>query len=314
MKIVFFGLGSIGRRHAKLILENFSHEIFAFRSNKLSRPNDMGIPEIHSWEKLKNLSPDVAFITNPTYLHIKTAIKCAKLGINLFIEKPIDCKIDKLNELRKIVEKKKLSTYIAYVLRFHPIIEQIKKKLINKKLIHARILTSSFLPAWRPNKHYSEVYSANKRKGGGVILDLSHEIDYCQYLFGDILKMQGIFGKISNLNIKSEDYADIILRCKKGIINLHLNFFSRNTERKIVIDFKDSNYIKADLEKSILIIGKDGKEKKYKYKVDLNDVFLIQLKYFFKNLKNRKMMNNLMDADRLFRKIITFKAEGHYKK
>ena len=32
--------------------------------------------------------------------------------------------------------------------------------------------------------NYLKSYSASKSKGGGVLLDLSHEIDYINWLFG----------------------------------------------------------------------------------------------------------------------------------
>ena len=88
MKVVIFGLGSIGRRQARLLLDNFRHELFAFRSNEGIAPNDLGIKEIYNWEEVEKLNPEVAFITNPTFLHLETALKCAKLGMHLFIEKP----------------------------------------------------------------------------------------------------------------------------------------------------------------------------------------------------------------------------------
>lgn len=307
MKIIFFGLGSIGQRHARLLLKNFKHTLFAYRTYKGNKTNEIGIRQLYSWEEIKRLSPDIAFITNPTFLHIKTAIECAKLGMNLFIEKPIDCNNKGLDELIGLVRKKRLITYVAYCMRFHPVIKQMRKYLINKNSLHCRIVTSSYLPSWRPGQDYRDVYSARRDKGGGVILDLSHELDYSSYLFGDILKMQGIYGRLSTLEIDSEDFADIIMRCKKGVISLHLDIFSKNVERKIRIDFKDSDYIEGDLLKNRLSVHKNGTLREYKYNLKRDDIYLEQLKYFFKNFRNPRMMNNLIDASKLFKKIIVFK-------
>src|SRR5437660_1398185 len=106
MKIIFFGLGSIGQRHAKILLKNYQHDLFAFRSGK-SKKNDLGIKELRSWGDVEKVKPDVAFITNPTSLHIKTAIKLASLNCKLFIEKPIDSQVDELEKLIKLVKTKK---------------------------------------------------------------------------------------------------------------------------------------------------------------------------------------------------------------
>lgn len=307
LKIVFFGLGSIGKRHALLILKNFKHEIFAFRS-KSKKSNNLGIKELYSWKQVSNIDADVAFITNPTYMHIDTAIKCAKLGMNLFIEKPIDCSDKKLNRLANLIKTKHVNAYIAYCLRFHPIIKALKKYLSKSDCVHANIIVSSHLPLWRKGKDYRNTYSASASRGGGVILDLSHEIDYIQYLFGDIRYMKGVYGKISKLEVNCEDYADIIIGCKKAVVNLHMNFFSMSNERSIHIDFDNSRFLKADLVHNTLLVNMNGKNKIYRYNTKKNDVYLSQLVYFFRNFKNINIMNNFSEAAKLFKKIIDFKS------
>ena len=51
------------------------------------------------------------------------------------------------------------------------------------------------------NRNYKLSYSSSKNKGGGALLDLSHELDYVQWLFGKISKIEyAKVKKISNLN------------------------------------------------------------------------------------------------------------------
>jgi predicted dehydrogenase len=175
------------------------------------------------------------------------------------------------------------------------------------KFCHCRIVTSSYLPDWRPGSNYAGLYSASAAKGGGAILDLSHEIDYVKYIFGNISDMNGAYGKVSNLQIDAEDFSDMIIKCPKAIINLHLNFFSKNLERKIVIDFSDSSYLEGDLINNRLSVYSANKIKHYRYSTSRNEVYLRQLAYFFKNINNKKIMNNLIEAGSLFEKILTFK-------
>lgn len=309
MKIIFFGLGSIGQRHIKLLQKNFSHTIFVYRSTKKSKVNNLGIKELYSWQAAERLAPDVAFITNPTSLHIETAIKCAELGMNLFIEKPLCSDTRGLDKLIGLVKEKKLTTYVAYCMRFHPLIKHIQKYIKNKQTMHCNIITSSYLPSWRSRQDYRESYSAHKKQGGGVILDLSHEIDYSFYLFGDIIKMKGSYGKISDLSIDTEDYADILIKCKRATINMHLNFFSRNKERKISIDFADSSYVKADFIENSWTVYEKGNLKKCKYYLHPDEVYLNQLTYFFQNYENKRMMNNILEAAKLLKSILIFKKQ-----
>ena len=89
MNILIIGLGSIGQRHMLILHENFQPELFVLRSSHQGAPNQLGIKELYSWEEVARIKPEVAFITNPTYLHIETALQCARLGTHLFIEKPL---------------------------------------------------------------------------------------------------------------------------------------------------------------------------------------------------------------------------------
>jgi hypothetical protein len=109
------------------------------------------------------------------------------------------------------------------------------------------------------------------------------------------------------LQIDAEDFSDMIIKCPKGIINLHLNFFSKKLERKIVIDFSDSSYLEGDLINNRLSVCSTNKIKHYQYNISRNDIYLKQLAYFFKNINNKEMMNNLIEASSLFKKILTFK-------
>ena len=89
------------------------------------------------------------------------------------------------------------------------------------------------------NIDYFNSYSSSKKRGGGVLLDLSHEIDYLQWLFGKVNKIEyKKIKKISNLKIKSEDVAQVIIKIENINFYLNLTYFSRFEERRIIIDSK----------------------------------------------------------------------------
>lgn len=304
MKIIIFGLGSIGQTHARLLSESCEHNLFAFRSNRLNKPNQMGIKELYSWEEVKELSPDVAFIANPTFLHTETAINCAKLGINLFIEKPLSHSLENIDLLESICQQKKLTCYTAYCLRFHPLIKKIGELVKSKHIYHVRVACSSYLPQWRPNQDFKKGYSVSAEKGGGVMLDLSHEFDYIQYLFGKIESVKGIRARASNLTIDAEDLADLLLVLEEGIhVNLHLNFLSRLEERTIKVDF-ERGYLTGDLITGRMDYLYDGKTQSFKFDIRRDEYLKQQTRYFFDNLGNPSIMNNLEEAKGLLSKIL----------
>lgn len=314
LKVVFFGLGSIGKKHARIIMDKYNFELNAYRTGKGQEKNDLKINEIYSLDDVFSINPDVAFITNPTCLHAETALKCAKRNINLFIEKPISHSLENIDVLENEIKKRKLFTYVAYNMRFHPVIENLKKMISNKENpVNFEVKCSSYLPDWRPNQDYSKSYSAKKEQGGGVILDLSHEFDYISWLFGDIEKIEGHFDKVSNLKIDSEDVLDAQIKCSSDIEGkLHLDYFSRDEERKIQI-YYDNEYLEGDLIKNtIKVVDKDDKEKINKYQNTTNETYNKQIDYFFKQyfVKNHNLMNNFLEASKTFKKIMGFKKEN----
>jgi len=313
LKLLFFGLGSIGKKHISIIKDNFDFEIFAYRTNKGQEKNGFKINEFYNLDEAFSIKPDIAFITNPTHLHIETSLECVKRNIDLFIEKPISNSLGKTDELDKKIKKRKLFSYIAYNMRFHPVISNLLKMLENKeKPIYFRAVCCSYLPNWRPSQNYSKSYSAKKEFGGGVILDLSHEFDYIDWIFGGIKKIDGFYGKVSDLKINSEDILNAQILCKSGIKgDLHLDYFSHKSERKIQIYYKNE-YIEGDMIKNTINILKDKKIKTINYTCDKDFTYKKQIQYFFKNYQkgNYNIMNNYSEALKLFKKIMEFKKKN----
>jgi len=309
LNILICGLGSIGKRHARLLREHFPHQLFALRTYLGQEKNDLRIPELLSWEEVDRHSFDAAFITNPTYLHIATALECASRRMHLFVEKPIDCKREGLDDLLRTVKTYGLATYVAYPLRFDPVIREAKKILEGQKILHARALCASYLPEWRSGQDHLKNYSAFRNQGGGVILDLSHEIDYAAFLFGEIRDLRGIFGKVSSVTVDSEDFADMTIFHDSSVTNVHLNYFSRYPRREIFVDTEELT-LRADILNHKLEITKDGRTRTQHFSVQRDDMYLSQLKYFFDHLDNTAMENDLSSAGKLFEKILTLKERN----
>jgi len=303
VKVIFFGLGSIGQRQARILLENFEHELFAFRSGAAEKPNQLGIKELYKWEEVEKLGPEIAFITNPTNLHIPTALRCAALGMHLFIEKPLSHTLQDIPFLTSVCQKKGLTCYTAYGLRFHPVIKAMKERIKGRKVYQARVVCSSYLPDWRSGRSSESTYSAYKDQGGGVLLDLSHEFDYIQHLFGEIGSMQGRFGRISSVTKDSEDFADVLLETVfKTKVNLHLDFLSLYAERRIVMDL-ENGYLVGDLIQNQI----EEKAGVQKFSSGRDDYLKEQLRYFFEHLGEPAIMNNIQEAGQLLGKVLELK-------
>ena len=167
--------------------------------------------------------------------------------------------------------------YVGYNLRFHPMLNKIKTVCEGKDIWTMNVFCGSFLPDWRPDRDYRESYSAKKESGGGVLLDLSHELDYIQWLAGPLEIDYVVNGKISNLAITSDDYFSFSGRGQYDTyININLNYFTRKPIRRIIIDGQDIS-IQADLIENNLNIIEDGKELHFSWSDhNINDTYEAQ--------------------------------------
>jgi len=122
------------------------------------------------------------------------------------------------------------------------------------------------LPLWRKNIDYSQSYSAFPNKGGGVLLDMSHELDYLKWLFTD-LNISTIYkNKISNLNILSDDIALIFGRIKKNtLVKIKLTYFNKLPKRYLIICLNDASQIYLDLLNSEIKLFNKNKKKTYQF-------------------------------------------------
>ena len=150
-------------------------------------------------------------------------------------------------------------------MRFDPIIQKIKKLINNKRIWNVHVFCGSYLPDWKPERDYQKSYNANKKKGGGVLLDLSHELDYTKWLFGLTKLLYVNFNKKSDLLVNVEDTAIVIAKNNQNtLININLNYYTRKPVRQIFIDGENIS-IQADLIQKKLIYHYNGIKKENKF-------------------------------------------------
>ncbi len=226
--ILICGFGSIGQRHYRNLcaLGCRSFVILRRRYGGAIMPHSVTVTSL---AKAFAHKPTIAVICNPTSLHIETAIECAEAGCHLFIEKPVGSGLDGLDELEAIVEEKHLVAAVGYQFRFHPKLGKLKAMLPSMGKIHrVHARWSEFLPTWHPGEDYRESYAGRDDLGGGVILTLSHVLDYLRWLFGD-LEIESASTKAScdlKGGLRCADHSSLIrLRTADGgIIACDLDF------------------------------------------------------------------------------------------
>jgi len=296
MKVLIVGLGSIAIKHINALFSiNKNTKIYALRSNS-NKNNVEGVTNIYDLKTSKIIF-DFAIISNPTHLHFKFIEKLTTLEIPLFIEKPVLHSLDKINYLTSIIERKSIVTYVACNLRFHPCILFLKRRIEEKKLKvnEVNVYCGSYLPDWRPNQDFRTVYSANADTGGGVHLDLFHELDYTTWLFGLPTKSNSLVRSSSTLNITAFDYANYTLEYNTFTASIILNYYRKQPKREIEIVL-ENNIWTVDLINNN-IINNTGEYLFKDEKFEVKDTYRLQLLYFTNCLTKKKTpMNSFKES------------------
>lgn len=257
MKVLIVGNGSIGKQHTISVLK-LGHTpivVTQFPDNKKN------VRYTSSIDDTIDLDIDVAIICTPTDQHLNDFLDIInKTNVNkILIEKPVTSNSIDAEKIQKIVEARKIEVYVAFDMRFIPQLQYIKNNLneIKNRIRLVKIHCGQYLPDWRPNTDYRLSYSSNKNKGGGVDLDLTHEIDYMQWLFGLPSKIDFIGTyNISSLEINSPDYFKGIYNYTDFIIDVELDYF-RKLDRKLTILGENEVLVELDFIKNTLIYNGD---------------------------------------------------------
>lgn len=267
MQILIIGYGSIGRRHEE-VLSTFSNVESIHIVTKQTLANKITFPSLDAVNSLD--SYDYIVIASETYKHFEQLTyleshTCQKL---IFCEKP-------LFETGKILHILNNTVFVGYVLRFHPLLQKMRALLLNEKVLSANIYCGQYLPTWRQNVDYKTSYSSKKSEGGGVLLDLSHEIDYAQWLFGDMSDIKSYQLKISDLEIDSDDMVTLVAKTNKGVVlSLSIDYISKITRRQMTIHTIEHTYELDFINNSLMQKDKVGLEKRYEFEsLERNSMF-----------------------------------------
>jgi len=239
MRILVIGTGSIGRRHINNLLK-IGAEVFCYDRDMPLLEKTINEYNIKAYDfRSHHLQMDAYVICVPPNYHTPFMFEALDHNAHIFVEKPISNNLDRLDELIKNVKQQKRVLMVGYQLRYNNGLRYIKEIIDSEEL--GRILTiraeyGNYLPNWH-KEDYHKLYTGHKNEGGGIILDASHEIDYCNWLVGKpVIEVKSMMAKLSSLDIDVEDTADILLRFDNdSIANIHLDMIDKEYKRKCTI-------------------------------------------------------------------------------
>lgn len=305
------GLGSIGQKHLKIISSLYKYKIIVVSSGKFVKAKDEVKKNIFlqtsSLDKALLYNPVGAIIASPANKHLLHARQILKKKIPTLIEKPLSCKYSEAHKFYQFCKNRKLEDLIlvGYNLKYSigfSKLRKLKNKIGDLKQVEIKCLT--YLPNWRPGRDYTKTVSARKSLGGGVLLELSHELDYLISILGNVSLKDAELKNTKKLKIdrKIEDHVKLHFTNNNNVsINVELDFSNlRKNSRQCKLIGK-KGYLVWDLKNQRIekYLYKNKSKKKISLPGDISNSYKKQIIFFNKMIISKqklKKTNQLKDA------------------
>ena len=283
------GTGAIAQRHIQNLKILFQDSIVGNLSSSGKKDfTSFADIRFETFEEALCKTHNFTIIASPAKFHLSQACMFLESNIPVLIEKPLFTSSDIDEKTLEVLINNKNIIDVGYNLRYLPVLIEFKNILETNNLIGQIHSVSSrvgqYLPDWRPQIDYKDSVSSSKDLGGGVLLELSHELDYLMWLFEDFEKVFCSARNSGQLEIEVEDNIDALIYTKKGlIINLHMNFLDRYPNRTCIVSGENGYLILDLIRNEITFNSKDTTKVLYcdEY-YDRNDMYLDEISHFKK--------------------------------
>lgn len=295
VNIVVIGIGSIGARHVSNLL-SLGYDRITLITRRKEFPSYW--PKFPVYTEFKDL-PDIsgfthALICSPTAQHLKDLIPVLQAGIPfIFLEKPLSHSLDGLDQIKSLIQPHQ-KIVMGFDLRFDPGLGKIREILSGNgigRVLSANAFVGQYLPDWRPHEDHRQGSSALKSKGGGVLLDLVHEFDYLYWLFGQVSALGAFYQSNPELEIETEDLADVLIKFTSGSTALlHLDYHQRKLIRYCQITGTNGSLHWDLAGKQVNWTDKKGQVQNVDFSSsERNDRFMMIIKAFMENQDDQRL-------------------------
>lgn len=227
-RVVVVGLGSIGRRHARLLCERSDVAVElcepSVEALGLARSEIGDLPNFGSYDKALAASPDIVWLATPTQYHSAQAIAALQAGCHVFCEKPMADTVENALAIKRTADASGKVFNVGFMLHFMPAMERLRGLISDGALgeilhIHARVGTYITLV-----NSLSRYQAANQ---GSLFLDYAHQPDLFYWLTGRVPSSVSVKGfKGGSMELSSDPNVAIAVFEYAGsmIGTIHLNY------------------------------------------------------------------------------------------
>jgi len=232
---VVIGLGSIGQRHAR-VLGELGHSV-----TTVSRRGDGDHTSVA--DAIAAVRPGYVVVATETSQHAESLRQLAEADFrgSVLVEKPL------FAHAAPAPDYPFASLVVGYNLRFHPVMTAFAERLGGREAITVSAYVGQDLRDWRPGRDHRTTASATLQAGGGVLRDLSHELDYLLWLFGPWRRVAALGGSSGTRQIEVEDHLDLLVEMtRSAAVHVHMDYLDQPGIRKIRVNLAEET-IEADI-------------------------------------------------------------------
>ncbi len=266
------GAGSIGLRHHR-VLENLglSVDVVSRRPSSAATEDLRTHPDLGA--AIRSVRPAYVVIANETAMHLASLSVLAEAGFagTVLVEKPLLAAPTQVS----IADLPFRAAAVGYQLRFHPLISAARDSLAGAEILLLGAAVGQHLTKWRPGRALADSSSARVEDGGGVLRDLSHELDFVLWLTGAWKRVCALGGRSGALGaeVMTDDRWGILLEQESGAVaTIQIDALDHVGRRSLSVIAADRS-IAADLLAGSIVYGGPNGERIDRLAVDRDDVF-----------------------------------------
>ena len=321
-KVLVIGLGSIGERHVRNLIDIGVKDIGVLRRSE-SKARTFDIAKVRQFINKKDAlswKPEFVLICTPSNDHFDHIGYWIKHTDNILIEVPLSSSLENRKLINNLASKKDKRILMGHNIRFHPALRAIKE-IVEKKELGDLLLNRSHFGEYLPDLHtwedFRSRYEARKSLGGGATLTSIHEIDHAIWLSGRVNKVTGLIRTVS-LDIDCEDLSLMILEHENGKISeICLDFIQRSYTRNLQLTFTEG-LLEWSLKGNHISVYSSKQGNGWKNRLDLksfdfNQTYIDELKFFLREEKNEDF-NNLNSGIHTLEVALAVKESSHLGK
>ncbi|HZJ22324.1 MAG TPA: Gfo/Idh/MocA family oxidoreductase [Anaerolineales bacterium] len=260
LRTAILGCGNFAHRHARTLqLLKDEFEMVAFCNRTIvkaavfSEQYTNGTAPVFAdhHQMFDQVSLDVVVICLPPYAHSDEVEIAAKLGVHVFIEKPIALTSEQGWQMVKAAENAGIVTQVGFMFRFGEAIEHLKRMIDSGVagqvgLMSARYFCNALHAPWWRQRELS---------GGQLVEQVIHMVDLMRFLMGDAIsvysRQENLFHKevndytVEDLSVTVFGFPEggmgVIYATNGAIPNRWINDY-RVVSENLTTEFTDANH------------------------------------------------------------------------